>query len=78
MEAIDLSTSQHQRLIDLLKIRGDAGIMVYEIMTPRPNGLGIAQYTARIHELRGKGYKIENVEPGRFVLHQEPVQTSFI
>jgi hypothetical protein len=52
--------------------------MVYEIMTPRPNGLGIAQYTARIHELRGKGYKIENVEPGRFVLHQEPVQTSFI
>lgn len=41
-------------------------LMVYEIMAPRPQGLGIAQYNARIKELREQGYPIINLAPGHF------------
>jgi len=60
--------SQKERILTLLQERGDEGVMVYEIMAPRPNGLGIAQYNARIKELRELGHKIINVTPGHFVL----------
>jgi hypothetical protein len=39
-------------------------------MMPRPAGLGIAQYNARIWALRKKGYNIVNKTPGHFVLIQ--------
>jgi hypothetical protein len=37
-------------------------------MTPRPKGLGIAQYNARIWKLRKIGHDIRNIKPGHFVL----------
>lgn len=64
--------TQEQRILELLRERGSAGIYVYEIMTPRPmGGLGIAQYTARIWGLRQKGHVIKNVKKGKFVLMQD-------
>ena len=59
--------TQRQRLLRLLRQRGKVGVKVWEIMTPRPHGLGIAQYGARILELRRRGYIIEN-KVGLFVL----------
>ncbi len=61
--------TQTQRILELLLDRGTAGAFVYEFMMPRPQGLGIAQYNARIKELREEGHNIENVTPGHFVLH---------
>jgi len=55
--------TQEQRILNLLRERGSRGAYVYEFMTPRPNGLGIAQYNARIYGLREKGYVIENKKP---------------
>lgn len=60
--------TQEQRILDLLRKRGEKGAFVYEFMMPRPNGLGIAQYNARIWGLRKKGYVIDNKTPGHFVL----------
>lgn len=65
-------TGQKKRLLELLRSRGKAGVFVYEIVAPRPNGLGISQYNARILELRELGYDIKNVKPGHFVLVSEP------
>ncbi len=62
------NTNQCQRLINLLRIRGSRGIFVYEIIAPRPQGLGIAQYNTRISELRDMDFGIKNVKPGHFVL----------
>lgn len=64
--------SQEQRILDLLRERGEQGVMVWEFMLPRPQGLGVAQYNARLFGLRQKGYEIENVKPGHFVLRSEP------
>ena len=63
--------TQEQRILDLLKVRGERGAMVYEFMTPRPHGLGVAQYNARIWGLKQKGYDIRNIKPGHFVLMSE-------
>ena len=63
--------TQEQRILDLLKERGNEGAYVYEFMMPRPKGLGIAQYNARIWGLRKKGYDIKNKKPGHFVLRVE-------
>ena len=63
--------TQEQRILELLRERGDTGAYVYEFMTPRPTGLGIAQYNARIWGLRQKGYNIFNPKPGHFVLVSE-------
>lgn len=63
--------TQEQRILDLSRDQGKAGAYVYEFMTPRPNGLGIAQYNARIWGLRKKGYIIENKTPGHFVLIED-------
>lgn len=60
--------TQEGRILSLLKQRGSRGVMVYEMMAPRPQGLGIAQYNARIYGLRNKGYIIDNKEKGHFVL----------
>ena len=68
--------TQAQRILNLLKERGNDGAFVYEFMLPRPQGLGIAQYNARIFELRRKGYSIINKEPGHFILkeyEEEPI-----
>lgn len=56
--------TQRQRLLDAFQKKTD--LMVYEIMAPRPMGLGIAQYNARIKELRETGHPIINVMPGHF------------
>lgn len=60
--------TQEERILNLLRQRGPEGAYVYEFMTPRPSGLGIAQYNARIFGLRKKGYVIENKTPGHFIL----------
>ncbi len=72
--------TQEQRILELLRERGSEGAYVYEFMMPRPRGLGIAQYNARIWGLRQKGYVIKNKKPGHFVLIEEikPVQSNFI
>ena len=67
--------TQKQRLLHLLKERGSQGVKVYEIMAPRPEGLGVAQYNARILELRREGHRIVNKEPGHFVLVEEEEPT---
>lgn len=56
--------TQKQRLLEAFRENKD--LMVYQIMAPRPQGLGISQYGARILELRREGYEIKNIEPGRF------------
>lgn len=56
--------TQQIRLLQAFQEKQD--LMVYEIMAPRPNGLGIAQYNARIKELREQGHTIRNIEPGHF------------
>lgn len=63
--------TQEENILELLKQRGSKGVYVYELMTPKPHGLGIAQYNARILGLREKGYNIKNVEEGHFVLLEE-------
>jgi len=60
--------TQEQRILDLLRERGSSGAKVYELIAPRPDGLGIAQYNSRIWGLRKKGHVIENKRPGHFVL----------
>lgn len=60
--------TQEQRILDLLKERGPKGVFVWEFMLPRPQGLGIAQYNARIWGLRKKGHLINNKTPGHFIL----------
>jgi len=71
MTGYEKRPTQEQRILDLLRDQGKAGAYVYEFMTPRPNGLGIAQYNARIFGLRKKGYVIENKTPGHFVLTED-------
>lgn len=66
--------SQKQRILQLLKNRGQDGVKVYELMMPRPQGCGIAQYNARILELRRDGYRIINKKPGWFVLEDREEQ----
>ena len=63
--------TQEERILTLLKERGSRGAYVYEFMQPRPNGLGIAQYNARIWGLKQKGYQIINLQPGHFVLKED-------
>lgn len=63
--------TQKKRILSLLRERGQDGAMVYEFMMPRPQGLGIAQYNARIKELREEGHDIINVRPGHFVLKEK-------
>jgi len=60
--------SQKERILNLLQRRGGMGVKVYEIIAPRPDGLGVAQYNARIKELRTAGHEIVNIAPGHFVL----------
>jgi len=52
------NNSQEDRILRLLRERGSIGVMVYELITPRPEGLGISQYNARIYGLREKGFNI--------------------
>ena len=63
--------TQEQRILNLLEIRGEQGVEVYELITPRPNGLGIAQYNSRIWGLRQKGHNILSERKGHFVLTEE-------
>ncbi len=60
-----MKLTQRQRLLQAFEEKGH--LYVYEIMAPRPNGLGISQYGARIKELREMGHPIINKKPGLFV-----------
>lgn len=60
-----MKDTQCQRLLEAFEAKGE--LYVYEIMAPRPSGLGIAQYNARIKELREAGHQIINAQPGHFV-----------
>ncbi|GEM_PF-2113797 len=71
--------TQQQSLLRFLKERGDRGVYVWEMLAPQPQGVGIAQYNARIYELRDQGFNIVNTEPGHFKLvhdNQSNVKTS--
>lgn len=63
--------TQQERILNLLREKGNQGVYVYEFMAPRPMGLGVAQYGARLLELRRKGYEIINTQPGHFILREE-------
>ena len=79
MTTYEKRPTQENRILELLRERGDQGVYVYEFMTPTPDGLGIAQYGARLLGLRRKGFNIINKEIGHFVLiPSEPTQQSFI
>ena len=65
--------TQAQSILEYLKDHTE-GAYVYELIAPQPHGLGIAQYNARIYELRRKGYDIRSDRAGHFVLHREPTQ----
>jgi hypothetical protein len=69
--------TQENRILHLLRVRGSEGAYVYEFMTPRPGGLGVAQYNARIYGLKQKGHNIINKAPGHFVLIEKG-QTSLV
>lgn len=69
--------TQSQKLIKLLKQRGNKGVMVWEIIAPKPDGLGIAQYNARIKELREAGNNIINKSPGHFVLETKEPEEAY-
>lgn len=56
--------TQEQRILKILRARGNNGVYAWEIM----KDLNILQYNARIFGLRRKGYNIRNVKPGHFVL----------
>ena len=62
--------TQRERILNLLRERGEAGVQVWELIAPRPQGEGIAQYNSRILELRSKGFNIINTKPGHFVLKE--------
>ena len=64
------NNSQEGRILKLLRDRGEAGAMVYELVGPKPDGLGISQYNARIYGLRKKGYVIINDPIGHFTLQE--------
>ena len=62
--------TQEERILALLREKGEVGVRVWELIAPRPTGLGVAQYGARILGLRRKGFDIVNVKPGHFVLKE--------
>lgn len=64
------NNSQEDRILRLLRERGNRGVMVYELIAPRPEGLGCSQYGARIYGLREKGFNIINETPGHFILDE--------
>lgn len=70
------NNSQENRILNLLRERGERGVMVYELIAPRPAGLGISQYSARIFGLREKGFNIINDPIGHFKLDEtmEPIK----
>ena len=70
--------TQENRILQLLREKGTQGVYVYELVTPRPHGLGIAQYNARIYGLRKKGFNIVNKTPGHFVLIEENPEQLYI
>lgn len=70
-----LKMSQKKRILELLKIRGLAGVFVWELTGARPEGLGCQQYNARILELRKDGHNIINTTPGHFILENINTRT---
>lgn len=67
-----MKLTQRDRLLKAFQEKGE--LYVYEIMTPRPNGLGISQYGARILELREQGHQIINAQPGHFVYKKDTAE----
>jgi hypothetical protein len=71
--------TQAGRILELLRERGSAGIPVYELITPRSmGGQGIAQYNARVYELRQKGFNIVNKDNTFYLIEGSPVQFALI
>jgi len=68
--------SQKSKILNLLRERNEEGVKVYELIAPKPDGLGCSQYNARIFGLRKDGYVIVNKTPGHFVLESEPISTT--
>ena len=50
--------TQKQRILKAFRVH--TRLPVYLLIAPQPEGLGIAQYNARIFELRAEGYDIVN------------------
>jgi len=70
--------TQRGRILKLLQRRGQSGVAIFEMITPRPEGLGVAQYNARILELREMGYNIINTMPGHFVLNDGSAEVEIV
>jgi hypothetical protein len=67
--------TQEEQILTFLEARGERGVFVYELQAPKPHGLGIAQYNARIFGLRKKGHNIVNETPGHFILRESALPT---
>jgi hypothetical protein len=64
--------TQEESILELLRERGEKGAYAWEFTMTKPmGGLGIMQYNARIFGLRKKGYEIDNVTPGFFILKKD-------
>lgn len=61
--------TQCERILDLLTERGGLGVEVWEMIAPQPRGLGIAQYNARIYQLRRKGWSIISKDDKFFLMN---------
>jgi len=67
MTSFHRKPTQEERILSLLKARGDEGLRSWEIV----NQMNILQYTARIWGLRDKGHNIKNVKKNLYVLIKE-------
>ena len=73
--------TQEGRILQLLKERGDNGVMAWELTSTevmRDRGGAVMQYNSRIFGLRRKGYNIVNKKPGLFVLQEQKGQAALI
>lgn len=66
--AMNRKYTQKQKVLRLFKERGGRGVKVFDLISPKPDGLQISQYGRVIKELREEGYNIINKQPGLFVL----------
>ena len=75
MDGYKPNRTQEQRILDLLRERGEQGVMSWEI----PDKLKILQYNARVFGLRRKGFVIENKdEVFRLISEPSPEQQTLI
>ena len=64
-------TTQENQILDLLIGSRGTGVYSYQLAQPKPIGLGILQYNARIFGLRKKGHRIISDFRGHYIIKEE-------